>query len=190
MRTLNVFNNISLDGYFVDAHGDMSWVYSMKPDPELDAFVSNNAQGDGVLLFGRITYDMMASYRPTEQARQAMPAVADGMNRAEKVVFSRTMKKATWNNTRLINGNIVDEVRKMKKEPAAGMVILGSGSIVSQLTQAGLVDSFQVVVVPVILGSGRKMFEGMKDRVRLSLQNSRSFRNGKVVLTYQTVFAG
>jgi dihydrofolate reductase len=187
MRTLMVFNNISLDGYFVDANGDMSWAYNVRPDPEFDAFVSGNAQGGGVLLFGRITYEMMAGYWPTEQARQAMPAVADGMNKSEKIVFSRTMKRATWNNTRLISSNMVEEVRKMKKKSGAGLVILGSGSIVSQLAQAGLIDSYQFVVVPVVLGSGRTMFEGIKEKLQMKLMNSHAFRNGKVVLTYETV---
>lgn len=187
MRTLNVFNNVSLDGYFVDANGDMNWAYSVSPDPEFDAFVSNNAQSGAILLFGRITYDMMAGYWPTEQAMKTMPAVAESMNRAEKIVFSRTMKKATWDNTRLVKGDIVREVRALKQQAGADMVILGSGSIVSQLTQAGLIDSFQVVVVPVILGGGRTMFDGVKDRIPLKLTHSRTFRNGKVVLTYEPI---
>lgn len=187
MRPLSVFNNVSLDGYFVDARGDMSWAYSVSPDPEFDAFVSNNAQGGAILLFGRITYEMMAGFWPTEQAMKTMPAVAEGMNRAEKIVFSRTMKNATWNNTKLVKGDIVQEVRTLKQHAGSDMVILGSGSIVSQLTQAGLVDSYQVVVVPVVLGSGRTMFDGVKEKIRLRLLNSQTFRNGKVVLTYEPV---
>lgn len=185
MRTLSVFNSISLDGYFVAENNDLNWAYDVSPDAEYDAFVANNAQGGGVLVFGRMTYEMMAGYWPTEQAKQAMPEVAEGMNRMQKVVFSKTMKKATWNNTMLVHGNVVAELRKMKKEPGPDMVILGSGSIVSQLAQEKLIDSYQCVVVPIILGKGRTMFDGVQERVHLKLVDSRAFNNGKVVLTYE-----
>ena len=185
MSKLHVFNSISLDGYFVGENGDLSWAYNAGPDAEYDAFVADNASGNGVLLFGRITYEMMASYWPTVQAKQAMPEVAEGMNRMQKVVFSRTMKKATWNNTKLINSDVVTEVRKLKKESGPEMVILGSGSVVSQLAQHDLVDSYQCVVLPVVLGKGRTMFDGVKERMQLKLVDTRAFGNGKVVLTYE-----
>ncbi|MFL5606068.1 MAG: dihydrofolate reductase family protein, partial [Gemmatimonadaceae bacterium] len=86
MRRLTVFNNVSLDGYFTDAKGDMSWAHNN--DPEWNAFAAENASGGGALLLGRITYDLMASFWPTPRAMQAMPEVAKGMNRMPKVVFS------------------------------------------------------------------------------------------------------
>ena len=82
---------MSLDGYFTDANGDMSWAYNPNKDEEWNAFVANNAKGGGTLLFGRITYELMASYWPTHQASKNNPVVAEGMNRAQKVVFSRTL---------------------------------------------------------------------------------------------------
>ncbi|MCI0560019.1 MAG: dihydrofolate reductase family protein [Nitrososphaera sp.] len=185
MPKLHVFNSISLDGYFVGENGDLSWAYNVVPDPEYDAFVANNASGEGALLFGRITYEMMASYWPTEQAKQAMPEVADGMNKMQKLVVSKTMTKATWNNTKLIKGDIVAEIQKRKREPGPDMVILGSGSLVSLLAQQGLIDSYQCVVVPVVLGKGRTMFDGIQERIQLKLVDSRAFKNGKVVLTYK-----
>ena len=185
MRKLHVFNSISLDGYFVGDNGDLSWAYNVSSDAEFDAFVASNAQGDSMLLFGRITYEMMAGYWPTEQAKQSMPEVAEGMNRAQKVVFSRTLVKATWNNTKLVSGDIVTEMRRMKKTAGPDMVILGSGSIVSQFAQGGLIDSYQCAVLPVILGKGRTMFDGVKERLQLKLVASRAFNNGKVVLTYE-----
>lgn len=185
MPKLHVFNSISLDGYFVGENGDLSWAYNVDPDAEYDAFVANNASGNGALLFGRVTYEMMAGYWPTEQAKQTMPEVAEGMNRMQKVVFSKTIKKASWNKTKLVNGDIVAEVQKMKKENGPDMVILGSGSIVSQLAQQDLVDSYQCVVVPVVLGKGRTMFDGLRERLKLKLVDSRAFDNGKVVLAYE-----
>jgi len=183
MRKLIVFNQVSLDGYIADAKGDMSWAH--KSDPEWNAFASQNAGGNGVLLFGRVTYDMMAAWWPTPAALQAMPAVAEGMNRMQKVVFSRKMTNASWQNTRLVKDDIAGAVRKMKAESGEGMVILGSGSIVSQLTQAGLIDEYQMVVNPVVLGDGKTMFEGLKDKVPLHLTSSKAFKNGNVVLSYE-----
>jgi dihydrofolate reductase len=185
MRRLIVFNQVSLDGYIADARGDMSWAH--KDDPEWTAFSSENAGGDGVLLFGRVTYDLMASFWPTPAALQSMPAVAEGMNRMQKVVFSRKMKKATWQNTTLVKKDIVGAVTKMKHQRGPGMVILGSGSIVAQLTQAGLIDEYQVIVNPIVLGKGKTMFEGVKKKVTLRLTRTRPFTNGNVVLWYDRV---
>ncbi len=183
MRKLIVFNQVSLDGYIADGHGDMSWAH--KDDPEWNAFAAENASGEGVLLFGRVTYDLMASYWPTPAALKNAPAVAEGMNRMQKVVFSRTLKKPAWQNTTLVKGDIAAAVRKMKNEQGPGMVILGSGSIVSQLTQAGLIDEYQIVVNPVVLGTGKTMFAGIKEKVTLKLTSTRAFGNGNVVLSYQ-----
>src|SRR5205823_8847822 len=104
MRKLIVFNSVSLDGYFTGRQGDMSWAH--KQDKEWNDFVAGNASGEGELVFGRVTYEMMASYWPTSQARKDAPAVAGKMNDAPKIVFSHKMKKATWKNTRLIGGDI------------------------------------------------------------------------------------
>jgi dihydrofolate reductase len=183
MRRLVVFNQVSLDGYFADANSDMSWAH--KQDAEWKAFVDENAKGGGMLLFGRITYQMMASFWPTEQAKQFAPVVAERMNSLPKVVFSRTLDKATWSNTTLVKGDIAAEVRRMKGEPGGGMAIMGSGSIVSQLAPEGLIDEFQVVVNPIVLGKGRTMFEGVPGRLNLKLIRTRSFGNGNVLLCYE-----
>jgi dihydrofolate reductase len=189
MSKLGVFNAVSMDGYFTDANGDMSWAHigshNGKNDPEWDAFTAGNARGGGRLLFGRITYELMIRYWPTPVAMQQNPAVAEHMNKLPKVVFSRTVDKASWTNTRLVKSNIVEEVRKMKQEPGDDMVILGSGSIVSQLADAGLIDEYQIVVVPLILGQGRTLFEGVGKKLNLKLTQSRAFANGKVVLSYE-----
>jgi dihydrofolate reductase len=161
----------------------MSWAH--KQDAEWNAYVQGNASGGGELLFGRITYEMMASYWPTPHAIENFPVVAEGMNNLPKVVFSRTMDKASWSNTKLVKGDLAAEVRKMKKEPGKDMVILGSGSIVSQLAQQGLIDEYQVAVNPIVLGKGRTMFDGIKDKLTLKLTKTRPFANGSVVLCYE-----
>jgi dihydrofolate reductase len=184
MRKLIVFNHVTLDGYFVGQNGDMSWAYSGNDDPEFSAFVAENASGDGQLLFGRVTYDMMASYWPTPIADQHLPIVAKKMNSASKIVFSRTMDKALWSNTKLVKGDLVSEIRKMKNEDGPGMVILGSGSIAAQLAAEGLIDEYQMVIDPVALGKGRSMFEGISAMLTLRLAKSRTFKNGKIYLCY------
>ena len=185
MQKLVVFNQVSLDGYFAGANGDISWAHSADDDAEWNAFVAENASGGGQLLFGRITYELMAGYWPTPQAIKNDPVVAEGMNSMPKVVFSRTLDKASWNNTKLVKSDIASEIRKMKKEPGNGMAILGSGNIVSQLAHEGLIDEFQIVVVPVVLGKGKTMFDGVREKLNLKLTNSRAFSNGKVVLCYE-----
>src|SRR6266487_2088532 len=105
MRKLIVFNNITLDGYFTDKNNDMSWAHTN--DPEWNEFTSQNAKGEAEFLFGRITYDMMASFWPTPFAMESFPDVARAMNEMPKVVFSKTMDKADWKNTKLVKGNLV-----------------------------------------------------------------------------------
>src|ERR1700722_11684518 len=108
MRKLIVFNSQSIDGRFVDQAGSMNWA-KLDNDKEFNAFSAENAQGGGTLLFGRVTYELMARFWPTRQAMENFPAVAERMNNGPKVVFSRKMKKASWNNTELIKGDLVGE---------------------------------------------------------------------------------
>jgi len=184
MAKLSAFNNISLDGYFSGKNGEFSWARSHL-DPEFNSFVAGNSQLGGTLVLGRVTYELMASYWPTSEASKNDPLVADGMNKAPKVVFSRTLSSAPWNNTRVVNSDPVAEIGRLKKESSADMVILGSGSIVSQLAQAGLIDEFQIVMNPVILGAGRTMFDGLTRAVGLKLTKNRIFPSGNAFLCYE-----
>jgi len=151
---LKVFNQVTVDGYFAGEDGDLSWAHAAPQDAGWRTFVADNAKGGGTLLFGRITYELMASYWPTAEAKKNDPAVAEGMNGLPKVVFSRTLDQASWSNSRLVRSDPVAAVRAMKQEPGKDMVLLGSGSIVSQLAQARLIDEYQIVVNPVVLGRG------------------------------------
>lgn len=188
MCKLSVFNHVSLDGYFVDAHGDMSWAH--KQDPEWTAFLEGNASGGGVLMFGRVTYDLMTMYWPTPMAAKNNPAVASRMNEMPKIVVSRTMNKATWNNTSLIKSDLAASVRKLKQEPGDDIVILGSGSIVAQLASEGLIDAYQLAVNPIAIGKGKTLFEGVgsasiKNRLSMKMTGTRAFGNGNVLLNYE-----
>jgi dihydrofolate reductase len=187
MRKLAAFHHVTLDGYFTGADGDVNWAHRDKQDAEWKAFVADNAKGGGVLLFGRVTYELMTSYWPTPLAAQNDPVVAERMNHLPKVVFSRTLDKAAWSNTKLVKGDLAAEIRKMKNEPGEGLVILGSGSIVSQLAREGLIDEYQMVVNPLVLGKGRTLFEGVTEKLPLRLTRSRTFGNGSAFLCYEPV---
>ena len=185
MRKLSSFTQVSLDGYFTGRNGDLSWAHEGQQDAEWNAFVAENASGDGPLLFGRVTYELMVSYWPTPAARENDPVVTEGMNSLPKVVFSRTLDKASWKNTRLVKGGLAAEIRKIKEEPGEQLVIMGSGTIVSRLAQEGLIDEYQIVLIPVALGKGKTMFEGIKDWLSLKPTKTRTFRNGNVLLCYE-----
>jgi dihydrofolate reductase len=195
MSKLTVFNSVSLDGYFTDERAEVGWAH--RQDPEWNAFAGENAAGGGVLLFGRVTYQMMAGHWATEAGRKDNRAVAEGMSKVRKVVFSRTLDEVSWENTTIVKGDILAEVRAMKRETGPNLVILGSGSIVAQLTRARLIDEYQLVLVPVVLGKGRTMFEeprgkggtagsgGSDGALTMKLLKSRPFSNGNVVLWYE-----
>jgi dihydrofolate reductase len=188
MRKLIVFNHVTLDGYFVGANGDMNWARTGNDDPEYAAFVAENAKGGGQLLFGRITYDLMASYWPTPMADQHDPVVAEQMNSLQKVVFSRTLDKASWRNTQLLKGDLVTEIKKLKNESGADMTIIGSGSIIAQLAPEHVIDEYQIMLDPVALGKGRSMFEGLPKMLTLKLIKTRTFNNGKIFLCFEDSF--
>lgn len=180
MRALRVFESISIDGYFANESNDMSWAHEGHGDPEFGAWLGENASSGSELLFGRKTYEMMEAFWPTPIAAQQMPVVAKGMNAAKKYVASRTIEPQ-WHNTELLKGDLVETVRALKESIGPNLAVLGSGDIASQLGEAGLVDEYQFVIVPVALGAGRTVFtEGCE----LQLVNQRSFRCGNIVVTY------
>jgi len=115
------------------------------------------------------------------------PAVAERMNNLPKFVFSRVLDNVSWNNTTLLKGDLALEVRKMKAESDGNIVILGSGSLVAQLAPEGLIDELMIVVNPIVLGNGRTIFEGVREKLPLTLTRSRVFANGNLLLCYEPV---
>jgi len=183
MRPLKVFESVTLDGFFVDDAGGMDWAH--RSDPEWIEWTSANAGGASEMVFGRVTYEQMAAWWPTAEAAAAMPVVARGMNATPRVVFSRTLAEVTWEGTRLVRDDLVGEVGRMKEADGPDLLVMGSGSIVTQLATAGLVDEFQFVVVPVALGAGRTLFDGVTGPLAMELVRSQSFSNGNVVSSYR-----
>lgn len=182
MAKLNAFLFISLDGYFKGTNNDISWHVHGGEESE---FSADSLKSGNTLLFGRVTYEMMVSFWTTPEAKQTLPVVAEGMNKSTKIVFSNTLKSAEWQNTKVVSGNIVEQVRKMKALPGNDMTILGSGSIVSLFTDAGLIDTYQIMIDPVAIGKGIPIFNGIRNKFNLKLTGSRIFKSGVVLLNYE-----
>lgn len=181
MNRLSAFNFITLNGYFNGADGDVSW---HRHGEEENQYAADSLKAGNILLFGRITYEMMASYWSTPMALENDPLVAKGMNEAAKIVFSRTLKKTAWNNTTLFSGNIFDEVKRLKESSGKDLTILGSGSIITQLAEKNLIDAYQIMVDPVIINAGKLIFNGLNKKLELNLTGTRTFKSGVVLLSY------
>jgi dihydrofolate reductase len=181
MRKVKAFIFITLDGYFAGDEGDISWHNHGREENEYA--VRAMSAGD-ILLFGRVTYEMMQSYWPTPMAKMNDPVVAEGMNKSEKMVFSKTLKEVSWENSTLLKEDAVEEIRKLKLTPGKDMTLLGSGNILTQLADHGLIDEYQVMVDPVVIGSGSRLFEGISQQLNLKLITSTAFKSGVVLLCY------
>ncbi len=183
MAGLSSFISLSIDGCYADANGEMSWAHNQ--DPEQAEFTRGNAQGGARLLFGRTTYDMMASFWPKPAAAQMMHEVAKAMNEAPKLVFSRTLTSADWQNT-TVKSDLIHEVKKLKADGGTDIAILGSGSIVAQLIDVGLLDELQVMLVPISLGGGKRLFDRVRRRIGWKAIETRSFKaTGNTFIRYQ-----
>ena len=182
MSTISAFTQISIDGYFAGPNGEIDWFKNIDRDDEYDRYTHQSAQSRNTLLMGRTTYEMMKSFWPTEQARQMDPHMASVMNESPKVVVSKSLKNVDdWNNVRILREITRDEIEKLKREN--GVTILGSGSIVQQLTNHGLIDEYHLVHIPVVLGAGKSLFSDVQKK-KLELRESKSFANGIVVTKY------
>ncbi|NIG55566.1 dihydrofolate reductase family protein [Chitinophaga sp. Cy-1792] len=181
MRKLVSFQFITLNGYFEDAAASTAWaIQSM----EQRDYALNNMEAENILLFGRITYEHMIAWWPTNAAIKQDPEMAAGMNNAEKIVFSNTLKNVSWQNTRVVGGDITEEIRRLKNTPGKNLCLLGSGSILTLFAAHDLVDEFQLMINPVALGNGHSIFKGLAQQLNLQLLSSKVFSNGVVVLTY------
>lgn len=180
MGKLSVFNFITLNGCYQGPNGDISW---HRHGAEESDFAKEGANSHSTLLLGRRTYEMMAMYWPSPMALQQSPDVARGMNASPKVLFSRTLKSASWQNTRIVSADPAAEIKRMKKE-GTNMTILGSGSIVTLCAEHGLVDEYQFMVDPVLIGNGTPVAQSLSRTVNLVLTSTRAFNSGVVLLTY------
>jgi dihydrofolate reductase len=184
MIKLSAFNFITINGYLNGPDGDISW---HRHGAEENEYAAESLKSGNTLLFGRKTYEMMASYWPTPMAMQNDPDVAIGMNNADKIVISTTLKKANWKNTRVIGDDVVNEIKRLKALPGNNITLLGSGSILTLLAENGLIDEYQVIIDPVAIGAGKSIFDGIKQSLNLKLLSVKSFESGVVLLSYKSL---
>jgi len=190
MRKIIMLNRISIDGFFATLNQKtwgMDWFI---PDPAVDQ-AAHELGGESktplLLLMGGITYKgFERSWVPhlkDPNAPRELKAVAEELTEMPKLVFSKTIKEVTWENTRLFKGDLVAEVKKLKQEKGADIMIMGSGTIVQQLSNEGLIDEYVFILSPVIAGKGKPLFKDVK-QLGLKLISAKSFDSGNILLRY------
>jgi dihydrofolate reductase len=177
MRNVIMWNMLTLDGRFEGPNQDLSWFVF---DDDLEKYILDSQQTADMLLFGRVTYEGMAAYWASAEG-----VIADFMNAVPKVVFSRTLESADWNNTRLVKENVAEEVVTLKEQPGNDIFIFGSANFASTLMQHGLIDEYRLGINPVVLGSGTPFFKDSPHRRQMQLLEVKLLKSGVVILHYK-----
>jgi dihydrofolate reductase len=154
-------------------------------DAEFNAFAVEQLETVDTLLFGRVTYLGMASYWPTPAALADSPVIAEKMNALPKLVFSQTLERAEWHNTRLVKGDLAEAIWDLKRQPGKDALVMGSSDLAASLAARGLIDEYRIMVNPVALGDGKPVLKGMPGDLRLKLLKARTFDSGNVLLYYE-----
>jgi dihydrofolate reductase len=184
MRKVIASTFVTLDGFMVGPHEDMSWVMNNFND-EMGAYARDLMDSMDTILIGRKTYEVMVNAWPG--ATEETAPGADKMNSTPKLVASRTLETAPWGhwNNAAVVSDVADEIGRLKQQPGKDIVIYGSATLVQGLTQGGLIDEYQLLVFPVLLGSGKPLFANIAHPVNLTLLRTQSFTNGVVALYYE-----
>lgn len=179
MRKLIMWNVITIDGYFEGNHNwDLSF-HNAVWGQELEKLSIEQLHSADYLVFGRVTYEGMAAYWTKEEGE-----IADLMNKIPKLVFSKTLKSAEWNNTTLINGNASAEIKNLKEQGSGDMYVFGSAILSETFVNDNLFDEYRIGIAPVILGSGRPLFRQGIACKNLSLISIQKLSTGGVILKY------
>jgi dihydrofolate reductase len=194
MRKLIVSMNVTLDGYLSGPDCELDWHFKYWNSEMEDELCTQLAKADTILL-GRITYEAMAKYWPSKLAdplcRGEGFAFANMMNSYAKIVFSKKITSAEWNNSKLLTGNLGDEISKLKNKPGKNIIVYGSGQLTNALIKAGMVDEYQLWLHPVILGKGKLLFKPFTERkdgrLNFILLSTERFTSGVILLHYQTI---
>lgn len=176
-----MFNMISADGFFEGPGKEIDW---HNVDAEFNNFAIEQLNNASVLIFGRKTYELMAGYWPSVEALKDDPVVAGIMNSIDKIVFSRKLRTADWNNTR-IGKNIEEVGRELKMKNEKDIFIFGSADLASSFTKLKLIDEYRIIISPLLLGKGNPLFKPLNDRLKLKLIRTTIFSSGNVLLIYR-----
>ena len=176
--------NVSLDGFVEGPRRELDWSI---PDEELHRYFNDQARAVGAFLYGRRMYELMAGYWPTAGADPSIPDyLADWAKlwtETPKIVFSTPLEEVDWN-SRLVRGDVAEEVRRLKEQPGLDVEV-GGPTLASALARLGLIDEFQLLVHPVVLGGGTPYFPPLDHPLQLRLVETRTFGSGVVLLRYQ-----
>jgi len=187
MRKLVLFMHVSLDGFAADPNRGLDF---LSYDKELEQYAEELVKTVGSPVYGRITYQLMESYWPTvlKKPNASWHALehARWVENVPKIVFSKTLTEVTWNNTRLIKDNIVEEVNKLKEQPGKDLAIFGSPGLASTFMNLGLIDEYKLTVHPIILGNGISAFTNNSRKNTLKLLESKTLKSGVITLHYAT----
>lgn len=190
MRNIIVSMRVTLDGFIAGPQGEMEWMEAFS-DEALASYESELQQQVDTTLFGRVTYQGFAGYWPQVARDPASPPgmvdYAHRLNAMRKLVYSKTLTRVEWNNATLVQEIVPEDIITLKQAPGRDIVIYGSASIVSTLTNLGLIDRYQVLVFPVVLGSGKPLFHNIVHPVNLTLLSTQTHPSGVVVLSYQPI---
>lgn len=179
MRKLFWQISVTLDGFMEGPNRELDSTAQF-PDEDFDRYASQMLQSiDGVLL-GRKTYQLFADYWPS-----ATGPDADRLNQLPKIVFSRTLEKAAWRNSRLVKDDVAGEVIRLKQQPGRDLALFGSADLASTFIRHGLIDEFRILMTPVLLGEGTPLFQDIRNRVALKLSKAVPWSSGTVALYYQ-----
>ena len=184
MRKIFAFFMTTADGYYEGLNQEIDW---HNADDEFSVFAIEQLREADTMVFGRRTYDLMASYWPTPAAIEGSPTIAGLMNDLPKFVVSRSLAQADWKDTQVVKGDAVAHLRELKQQPGKDIVIMGSSDLTAGLLPSGVVDEVRIMVNPVVLGTGRSLFDTAGRRVGLELLRTRPFKSGNVLLTYRPV---
>ena len=188
MRKIIVTMWVTLDGFIAGPNNDMGFIGEVY-DEAMGNYEYELVSAADTLLLGRVTYESFAGSWPHVPDRPGADpgevAYAHKLNAMRKIVFSKTLPHVEWNNSTLKREIVPEEIEKLKQEPGKDIVIYGSASVIQELTNAGLIDEYQLLVHPFILGDGKPLFKNIKERVNLKLIDTQARSSGVVVLTYQ-----
>ena len=173
---------MSLDGYFEGLNKEIDW---HNVDADFNDFAIEQLNNASFLVFGRITYELMANYWSSDSAIKDEPLVAGKMNSIPKIVFSKSLLKADWENTQLVKGDVQAMLRTLRKKAEKDIFIFGSADLATSLITQDLIDEYRIMINPVILGQGNTLFKNLPERKKLTLIRSMTFRSGNVLLFYK-----
>jgi len=186
MRKLISFMHVSLDGFVAGPNGEMDWIIM---DEEIFQDAIDLAATTDMALYGRTTYQMMESYWPTVLSNSLSTELerhhAEWVENIHKIVFSKTLKKAEWNNTRLIRENIAEKISELKQHSGKSMMIFGSLKLTHSFMQMDLIDEYRINVNPIVLGKGIPLFKNIQQRIDLKLLKTKKFASGVIGFLYE-----